>query len=272
MKRCLQRLAFRFARTGGFRTRLHGGGDVAGETPATATGTVALPNGMVAGFTLLELLIAVSIFVIVLAGIQAVFYTSIRLRNRMVESLESSLPVEQALQVMQHDLSNIVLPTNVISPITGVFFQPLQTTNPTNALPDQIGPDFYTTGGEMDGMVPWGYIEKIDYLLSSPTNGIRRPGRDLIRAVTRNLLPISQPAQPDEQHAILSGVQNLTFLYYDGTQWDTSWDTTQQTNLPLAIKVQIDMAAQPGVAARGPLELVVPIDVLVTTNPINGLQ
>jgi hypothetical protein len=70
----------------------------------------------------------------------------------------------------------------------------------------------------------------------------------------------------------LSGVQNLTFLYYDGTQWDTSWDTTQQTNLPLAIKVQIDMASQPGVAARGPLELVVPIDVLVTTNPINGLQ
>ena len=49
---------------------------------------------------------------------------------------------------------------------------------------------------------------------------------------------------PEEKHAILSGVQSLTFLYYDGTQWDPTWDTTQQTNLPLAIKVQIQMAAR----------------------------
>ncbi|HUD45664.1 MAG TPA: type II secretion system protein GspJ [Candidatus Baltobacteraceae bacterium] len=218
-------------------------------------------------FTLIEMLIAVSIFSILLVAIHTVFFTALHLRNTMVDSLEASLPQEQALNVIQHDLANIVTTTN------GVFFGPLQTTNPTNTLPDQIGPDFFTTGGELDGMVPWGNAEKIDYLLSAPTNGNRGPGRDLIRAVTRNLLPVTQPPQPDEKHAILSGVQNLTFLYYDGTTWQPSWDTTQQTNLPTAIKVQIQMAAQPGLVARTqPLELVIPLDVLLTTNPITGLQ
>jgi general secretion pathway protein J len=218
-------------------------------------------------FTLIEMLIAVSIFSILLVAIHTVFYTALHLRNTAVDSLEASLPLEQALNVIQHDLVNIVTSTN------GEFIGPLQTINPTNTLPDQIGPDFYTTGGEMDGMVPWGNIEKINYLLSAPTNRFHGPGRDLIRAVTRNLLPVTLLPQPDEKHAILSGVQALKFLYYDGTTWQPDWDTTQETNLPTAIKVQIHMAPQPGQVARTqPLELVIPVDVLLNTNPITGIQ
>ena len=223
------------------------------------------------GFTLIEILIAISIMAIVLVAIHAVFFGALRLRERTLDAIESSLPVEEALQTMQHDLANIVVSTNGTN---GSFFGALQTTNPTNTLPGQIGPDFNTSSGELDGMSPWGNVEKIDYLLASPTNGTSGPGRDLIRAITRNLLPIAQPAQPDEKHTLLSGVQNLTFLYYDGTQWDAAWDTTQQTNLPLAIKVQIQMAARnPGaLALNPPLELVVPMDVLLSTNPITAIQ
>ncbi|HEX4120583.1 MAG TPA: type II secretion system protein GspJ [Verrucomicrobiae bacterium] len=220
------------------------------------------------GFTLIEMLIAVSIFSILLVAIHTVFYTAMHLRNTASDALEATLPVEQALNVMQHDLANICTTTNSTN---GGFLGPLQS-SPTNMLPNQIGPDFYTTGGELDGMVPWGNVEKIDYLLAASTNGYRGPGRDLIRAVTHNLLPLAQPAQPDEEHTLLSGVQNLTFLYYDGTTWETSWDTTQQTNLPNAIKVQIQLAAQQGMIAQAaPLELVIPVDVLLNTNPISAL-
>jgi type II secretion system protein J len=218
---------------------------------------------------LIELLLAISIMSIVLVAMHGMFFTALRLRNTAVASLEATLPVEQALGIMQRDLSNIACSTNTNS----IFFAPLQTTNPTNNLPNQVGPDFYNSGGELDGLVPWGNMQKIDYLLATPTNGSRGPGMDLIRAVTRNLLPLSQPAQPDEQHTILSGVQTLTFLYYDGTQWEQSWDTTQQTNLPLAIKVRILMASARGAPAQTqPLELVVPVDVMLTTNPITPLQ
>jgi hypothetical protein len=205
---------------------------------------------------------------ILLVAIHAAFLGAIRLRERTIDSVEASLPVEQALQTMQRDLANLVASTN------GTFFGPLQTTNPTNNLPGQVGPDFYTSGGELDGMVPWGNVEKIDYLLATPTNGTVGPGQDLIRAITHNLLPITTLPQPDEKHTLLSGVQSLTFLYYDGTQWDQAWDTTQQTNLPLAIKVQIQMATRRtgGLALNPPLELVVPVDVLLSTNPITAVQ
>jgi len=220
-------------------------------------------------FTLIELLLAISIMCIILVAINGVFFTALRLRNTAVNSLEASLPIEQALSVIQHDLANLVGSTNT----NGIFFGPLQTTNPTNTLPNQVGPDFYTSGGELDGMTPWSCGQKIDYILAPPTNGVRGPGLDLVRAVTRNLLPISQPTQPDEQHAILSGVQSLVFFYYDGTQWDQTWDTTQQTNLPLAIKVQIKMTPIQGALAQNqPLELIVPVDVLLSTNTITPLQ
>jgi type II secretion system protein J len=221
------------------------------------------------GFTLIELLLAVSIMAVILASISGVFFTALHLRNTTVRALEESLPMEQGLDIIEHDLANLVCSTNT----NATFLAPLQTVNPTNVLPNQIGPDFYTSGGELDGMVPWGCVQKIDYLLATPTNGPRGPGMDLIRAVTRNLLAVSQPTQPDEQHTILKGVQSLTFLYYDGTQWDQSWDTTQQTNLPLAIKVQIKMAPVPGgIAPLQPLELVVPVDVLLSTNTITPIQ
>jgi type II secretion system protein J len=223
------------------------------------------------GFTLVEILIASSIMAILLVAINATFLGALRLRERTVDSVESSLPVEEALQIIQRDLANLVVSTNGTN---GSLFGPLQTINQTNTLPGQMGPDFYTSGGELDGVVPWGNVEKIDYLLAAPTNGAGGPGQDLIRAITRNLLPINPPPQPEEKHTLLSGVQSLTFLYYDGTQWDAVWDTTQQTNLPLGIKVQIQMAVsgRSAAALNPPLELVVPVDVLLNTNPVTAVQ
>lgn len=220
-----------------------------------------------AAFTLIEILIAMSVCAVVLVAVNTVFYSAVHLRNATNEAIEESLPVEQALSSIQHDLANVVYSTN------GTFFGPVQTTNPTNTLPGQIGPDFFTSSAQLDGIVPFGNVQKIDYLLAAPTNRVG-VGQDLVRAVTRNLLPITQPAQPDEKQVILSGVQSLIFTYYDGSQWQTAWDTTQQTNLPLAIKVQIQMAPQRNrtFAQNQPLELVVPMDIMVSTNLTTGLQ
>lgn len=222
------------------------------------------------GFTLIEILIAISIMVILLGAIHAAFLGALHLREKTTNSIENALPIEQALQIMQHDLANLVASTNT----NAVFFRPLQSVNQTNApLPGQIGPDFYTSNGELDGMSPWGNVEKIDYLLSASTNGYTGPGMSLIRAITHNLLPVNQLPTPEERQVLLDGVQSLTFLYYDGTQWDNAWDAMQQTNLPTAIKVQILLAARNGAPApTQPLELVVPVDVLLTTNAISPVQ
>ncbi len=216
-------------------------------------------------FTLIELILAISIMSLILAAMSSVLYIAFRLNNGVTESLEQSMPVEQVLTGIQRDLASLVCNNSTNG---GLLVGPFQSINQTNVLPFQVGPDFYTTSGEPDGLVPWGDVEKIDYLLQPPTNRLYA-GMDLVRAVTRNLLQISGPPQPDQKRTLLNGVQNVIFTYYDGTSWDQSWDSIQQTNLPNAIKMQIEMAPQGygrGAVAPKLYELVIPVDVQMSTN------
>ena len=116
------------------------------------------------GFTLIEVLIAMTIMVIVVAAISSVFLGALHLREKTAQSVQNMWPKEEALQIVQHDLANLVGSTN------GVFFGPLQSQNQTNTLPGQMGPDFYTSNAELDGLRPWGNVQKIDYLLVASTN------------------------------------------------------------------------------------------------------
>src|SRR5438093_39015 len=154
------------------------------------------PRRCGSGITLLELLIAVVAFAIVLAAINAVFYGALRLRNKSVESLERSLPLEQATAIIKRDLANLVLPGG---PLSGS----LQTTSVTNSVAGQSSPDFYTASGFIDETSPWAQVQKVSYALV-PSSG-RGGGNDLIRAITRNLLPVTVMDQPIQQW-LMSGV------------------------------------------------------------------
>jgi prepilin-type N-terminal cleavage/methylation domain-containing protein len=217
-------------------------------------------------FTLIELLLAISIMSLILAAMSGILYISFRLEGGVNDTLENTLPVEAALASLQHDLANIVC-NNASNNI--MLIGSFQSINPTNTLPGQIGPDFYTTSGQPDGLVPWGDIEKIDYLLM-PSSDRNLRGKDLIKATTRNLLPVNgYQTQPDRKTVVLSGVQNVVFTYYDGLSWDENWDSTIQTNLPSGIKMQIIMAAQGNGVSSAQVktyEVIVPVSVQMSTN------
>src|SRR5262245_135308 len=218
-------------------------------------------------FTLIEVLIAVAAFAIVLAAINTVYYAAIRLRNKTTASLENALPLEHTVTILKRDLAGIVLPG-------GTMFGPFQTSSTSNNVAGQASPNFYTSTGFIDETSPWADVQRVSYLLVNSTN--RNPGKDLVRAVTRNLLPALQDQQ--EQQWLMTGVQTLTFLYHDGTQWRDSWDSTianpttgLSNSLPKAIKVQIQLVPEDGSNARGrrrdpPIELVVPISAQARTN------
>src|SRR4030095_10731352 len=55
-------------------------------------------------FTLLEILLALAISAIVLAGIGTVFYGAIHLRDRTAAAIEASVPITQALGIIRRDL------------------------------------------------------------------------------------------------------------------------------------------------------------------------
>ena len=92
--------------------------------------------------------------------------------------------------------------------------------------------------------------------------------RDLYRSVTRNLLSVNTPDVTDQ--LMLSGVESVKFSGYDGARWNDTWDTSDatslNTNLPLAVRVEIKLAGSD--AKVEPIQLVVPIDSVARTNMV----
>jgi hypothetical protein len=62
----------------------------------------------------------------------------------------------------------------------------------------------------------------------------------LVRRVTRNVLSTDQASYDDE--VICRNVRGFTCQYFDGTEWQTDWDSTQYGDvLPVAVSVEIDI-------------------------------
>ncbi|MEW6157118.1 MAG: type II secretion system protein GspJ [Verrucomicrobiota bacterium] len=235
-------------------------------------------------FTLIEVLIAVVVFAIVLAAINSVFYGALRLRNQTTKHFDKKIPIQQALATLRRDLSGIVTPGGVLS--GSLMTDPSTSASSTGSsaggglgstlgsllgstLGDPVSPELFTNSGTIDETSPWADIQKVVYYLREPTNRFAANGRDLIRTVQRNLLAATQET-PDEQW-LLGGVEMVEFLFFSGTEWQPSWDSTaEETPLPKAIKVRLQLAREDERRSQmdevAPLELIVPLTVQARTN------
>lgn len=213
------------------------------------------------GFTLIEMILAIGIAAIVLVTACTAFFAGLRLRESTQQLVDDATPVDQAFTTMRRDLQCITVPTNGTSKVLSGGFRVGSIISAGNGTPVSI--EMYTATGELNDKKPWGDIQRVTYELRDPTDR-NAQGKDLIRSVTRNLLTQTTPDVEDQW--MMSGIQSITFSCYDGAQWWTSWDTTgltsANTNLPAAVKVDI----QPVGNQMSPFEIVVPIDSEVVTN------
>jgi general secretion pathway protein J len=224
------------------------------------------------GFTLIEMILAIGIAALVLVTISTVLYTALRLRDDTADMVDAESPVDAAMVFLKRDLQCAVTPTNGTTKVlSGGFRAGNNLTSPGQG--DPVAVELFTASGATSDSVPWGDIQRVTYELKTPA-GSASGGRDLYRSVTRNLLAVSTAEVSDQ--LMLSGVASLKFACYDGAQWNDTWDTTDptstQTNLPLAVRVDILMA---GRSDMGPIEMVVPIDSqsrtnMVLTNSVSG--
>ena len=213
-------------------------------------------------FTLIELLTAVAIFAIVLAAINTVFYTALRLRNRTSEAVDAAQSVDRVLTILRHDLQGIVAPGGRLA---GGF--KIGLVSNTLSLAQSPGIEFFSSTGIIDDQAPWGDIQKVVYQLREPMERSRSSGMDLVRSVTRNLLATTVEEALTQR--LMNNVETLEFLGYNGMEWRPTWDTTlSDTNLPTAVRVRILLAGDPEAARRSlqPLEMIVPIVVQGPTN------
>ena len=135
------------------------------------------------------------------------------------------------------------------------------------------GLDFYTSTGTLTDKAPWGDLQEVFYELKAPADR-NQTGMDLVRCINRNLLATTM--QTPEIQWLMGNVQTLEFDCYDGMQWRNTWDTSSgDTNLPVAVRVRIQLAPRPGedTGTRQPLEMLVALVSQTSTNtPMGGTQ
>ena len=213
------------------------------------------------GFTLIEVILAIGIAAIVLVTVTSVFFSAIRLRNATQEAVDNATPIDQALTFIRRDLQCVVTPTNGTSKIMSGAFRAGLISSSANGEPVAI--EITTATGRLSDSQPWSDLQRVTYELRDPANH-NTQGKDLVRSVTRNILAVTTPQVEDQW--MMGGIQSVTFSCYDGAQWWNTWDTTgltsANTNLPVAVRVDI----QPVGNQMSPYEIIVPIDSVARTN------
>jgi prepilin-type N-terminal cleavage/methylation domain-containing protein len=225
------------------------------------------------GFTLMELLIATVIGAFILLVINGTYFGALRLSNHTQAQVEDNLVLERALNLVRRDLDGLMLPGSpTANAPVGTFsgqFQDTPTYSPTQEFAStRISADFYTTTGEVNGWNPYSEVQVVAYFLAPATDGSNT--KNFVRAVTRNLLPVQTP-ETDEQ-VLLTGITAAEFDYYDGTQWDPTWDSTQTSTLPAAIRVSLTMAGSNPNQPPPPISLVIPVLVATKTSAQTAAQ
>jgi len=215
--------------------------------------------GPTRGFTLLELLIATAVGAVVLVVIQTTFFGALRLHNTTHARIDEDGVLQRTLGIVRRDLAGLMLPGGTLS-------GQLQSANvsglSSGSYGDRVSPDLFTNSGRIDGWNPFSEVQMVAYYLAASTSGTA--GKDLVRVVTRNLLPVLE-TEPEHQ-VLLGGVESATLLFYDDTGWTDTWDSEATSTLPTALRLSLVMAT--GDKTRGdaaPIDLVVPVLVTTTT-------
>ena len=216
-------------------------------------------------FTLIEMILAIGVAAIVLIAVNAVFFTSLHLRDDTSDMVDAATPIDATATFMKRDLQCCVTPTNGTSKVLSGGFR-VGDNIASDGVSDPVAIEMFTATGALSDSQPWGDIQRVTYELKNSAVA-NATGRDLYRSILRNLLSTTTPVVDDQ--LMMRGVASVKFSCYDGATWQDAWDTTSatavNTNLPLAVKVEIQMA---GNANAQPIEMVVPIDSLSRTNMV----
>jgi len=217
-------------------------------------------------FTLIEMILAIGMAALVLVAINAVLFTALHLRNATTAVVDAVTPVDQAVTLIKRDLACAVTTTNGTTKLLSGSFRAGNINSV--GISEPVAIEMVTASGALSDHAPWGDLQRVTYELKNHGNQSGTDGRDLVRSVSRNLLPVNTPDISDQ--LLLSGVSSIKFSCYDGAQWDDTWDTSNPTatytNLPSAVRVDIQLAS--GSEAGPPIEIVVPIDSVSRTNTV----
>lgn len=181
------------------------------------------------GFTLLEVLAATALVAMLAASLYGALSAALTARESAGRTVELMRACEGAMAVLREEIQAAAVPT-VKHPFTGT-----KGSDFTGDLNDNLS--FYGTGGDLEGDDPVGDIRLVEFACETDESGTL----SLVRRVTTNLLA-TQTVEP-RQDTVCRNVRSLTLRYFDGTDWQESWDSATVSNAaPLAVEVTMEAA------------------------------
>ena len=182
-------------------------------------------------FTLMEVILALSVTAILFSGMAMAFHRSLRLRETSFERNTEAIGKRVVESEFRRALSQVVIPDGTLAkPFVGekqedgdLRRDSLELAVMSYALSDQSIGDIY----------------KLSFTVEQNEE---TESYELIRSITRNLLAFAE--EDPEEEVIAENIESLEITYYDGEEWVDSWDSTIKENaLPEAVKVVVDYSA-----------------------------
>lgn len=212
-------------------------------------------RGRRSGFTLLEMIFSIFSIALVMGVLYSTLVSVLRARDSANAAVAPVKTAIQAADLVRQDLEAVLPPDMVENgKLSGEFVG--------DSDSGSCELDFYCMGNDAgwavappvaampgrapvvaDNDIPWS--EGSRHVVIGLKSDVNPPM--LVRAVTRNLLA---PTVPDPEIEILCrNVKSFDLQYYDGTTWQTDWDSTALGNaLPLAVMMtlQVYVDSRPG--------------------------
>ncbi|MGD0094284.1 MAG: type II secretion system protein GspJ [Planctomycetota bacterium] len=218
------------------------------------------------GFTLLELLVAISLMALITGALYGSLYVGFKAHRSATDSVAPARAVGLALELLRQDFDAALPPTGILA---GAF---------TTSTDAGLGGTGNTTGGGLSGTssrtgaglggtgtsasanssgsalltffscahVPRDGetacdIRQVELSVETPP-GETQPV--LMRRLTTNLLASGTPTVHEQ--VLCRGVKLFNLRYYDGTDWQDSWDSSGQGDiLPNAVEVTLEFVLNP---------------------------
>jgi type II secretion system protein J len=188
------------------------------------------------GFTLLELLISMTIVAVLAVLLASSLAIAFKTRSVAEKSVETSRSAEMVMEFLRADLQCALPPSR--GKFAGSFSGTDGTDERGNEADDLV---FYTTApSPLHPEGANGEIKQIEITSYLPDNGITTSHMLVVRTLN-NLLSGSVQENPDEE-VLLRNVYGFNVRYFDGTDWQDNWDSGQyDKSLPQAVEVALSL-------------------------------
>ena len=184
-------------------------------------------------FTLLELLVAMTLMIVTAACLYTALYTGFRAKRSALLAVEPTLLAINAIELIKQDINGVLPPGGTLA---GAF---LGTDARDTDGADADSLEYYTTHIYADNDYLAGGLGKIELTLEQDSDNVHE-SYQLMRRVTTNLL--SPRTIDPEQQVLCRNVKSLNLRYFDGDSWLDEWDSTADANsLPLAMEIDIQV-------------------------------